>query len=383
MRMDSEPELRRIPLEEVCLTILAGGHSDSCQDFLRHVLQPPSDIAIRSALQSLEEIGAIIRPINDINVERVSLTEQLTGLGRHLAKLPVDARIGKMLIYGSIFKCVDIVLTLAAFLSASKSPFAVSVELNQVAKSAHKSFAHQNSDFFTLINVWNSFINASDSQQRWRFCQKKFLSYSAMCEIHESRRYFFDLLCDARFLDREKFERSDGRLGSHFYNINSNEATVHAVICAGVYPNVATLTSTAEEGQIALHKNKKFRIQSSVNMNRTPCVPSLWITFFEKFETERRAFISITAFVSPFCLMLFGSKFKILHTRRQVLIDDWIELSSPAKTSLILREIHDHLEFMLATKIDDLHSSRESIQEEKLEKIINKIVLIFHESVGM
>lgn len=380
--MDSEPELRRIPLEEVCLSVLAGGQTESCQDFLRQTLQPPADVAVRSALQSLEEIGAIKCPVNNLGETHLSATEHLTGLGKHLAMLPVDARIGKMLIFGSIFKCVDVVLTLAAFLSASKSPFSVSVELSQEAKSAHKSFAHENSDFFTLIKVWDAFTKASDSQQRWRFCQKNFLSYSTMCEINEARQNFFDLLCDSRFLDPEKLEKNDGRLGSLYYNINSNEATVHAVICAGFYPNVAILTSSAYEGQIALHKNKTFRIQSSVNTNRTPSSSSLWITFFEKFETERKAFISKTAFVSPFCLMLFGSKFKIFHTRRKVLIDDWIELSSAAKTSLILGEIRDRLEFILTTKIDDLHSARASIQEEKLEMIINKIAKIFQESVG-
>jgi len=85
MRSDSEPELRRIPLEEVCLTILAGGIAESCSDFLLQTPQPPSDDSIKAALQVLEDIGAIVSG-NPSGVPGLSSTEELTALGQHLAK---------------------------------------------------------------------------------------------------------------------------------------------------------------------------------------------------------------------------------------------------------------------------------------------------------
>lgn len=85
MRSASEPELRRIPLEEVCLTILAGRFAESCTTFLRETPQPPPEDAIRDALQVLEDIGAIASG-NTSGIPDSSSTEVLTALGQNLAK---------------------------------------------------------------------------------------------------------------------------------------------------------------------------------------------------------------------------------------------------------------------------------------------------------
>jgi HrpA-like RNA helicase len=52
---------------------------------------------------------------------------ELTPLGQHLAELPVDARLGKMILYGAIFGCADPVLTIAAAMS-HRSPFAAPID---------------------------------------------------------------------------------------------------------------------------------------------------------------------------------------------------------------------------------------------------------------
>lgn len=78
-------------------------------------LEAPAAQAIVSALSTLLEIGAI----DD--------DEELTPLGYHLAALPVDVRLGKMLLYGALFRCVDPVVTIAATISY-KSPFIAPME---------------------------------------------------------------------------------------------------------------------------------------------------------------------------------------------------------------------------------------------------------------
>jgi len=85
MRSASEPELRRIPLEEVCLTILAGGFAKSCSDFLSQTPQPPSDDSVRAAMRVLEDIGAI-KSIKKSDLSVSSSGETLTALGQNLAK---------------------------------------------------------------------------------------------------------------------------------------------------------------------------------------------------------------------------------------------------------------------------------------------------------
>lgn len=86
MKSVNEPEIRRIPLEEVCLTILAAGFAESCSDFLSQTPQPPSDDSVRAALSILESIGAVVSKNSIDGTRGSSSTENLTGLGRHLAK---------------------------------------------------------------------------------------------------------------------------------------------------------------------------------------------------------------------------------------------------------------------------------------------------------
>ncbi|XP_027773875.1 DExH-box ATP-dependent RNA helicase DExH7, chloroplastic isoform X2 [Solanum pennellii] len=109
MRPYQIPEMLRMPLVELCLQIklLSLG---SIKLFLSMALEPPKDEAIMSAISLLYEVGA------------VEGNEELTPLGYHLARLPVDVLVGKMLLYGGVFGCLSPILSISAFLSY-KSPF--------------------------------------------------------------------------------------------------------------------------------------------------------------------------------------------------------------------------------------------------------------------
>lgn len=75
LKGNSEPELKRIPLEEVCLSILASGLGKNCQEFLDQAPQPPDPATVLSALDVLREVGAITKT-----------GERLTTLGQHIAR---------------------------------------------------------------------------------------------------------------------------------------------------------------------------------------------------------------------------------------------------------------------------------------------------------
>ena len=74
--------------------------------FLSKAVEPPVDAAVKNALQLLEDIGAIQED-----------TEALTKLGRHLAALPLPPRVGKLLLFGVMFGCLDPMLTVACCMS--------------------------------------------------------------------------------------------------------------------------------------------------------------------------------------------------------------------------------------------------------------------------
>ena len=77
----------------------------SVQDVLKNLIEPPANESVYQSLKRLRDVGAIDQE------------ESLTPLGYHLANLPVDVRIGKLIIFGSVFKCLDSALTIAACLS--------------------------------------------------------------------------------------------------------------------------------------------------------------------------------------------------------------------------------------------------------------------------
>lgn len=74
------------------------------------LVEPPATESLNAAKQRLRDLGAL------------TTDEKLTPLGYHLACLPVDVRIGKLMLFGAIFRCLDPALTIAASL-AFKSPF--------------------------------------------------------------------------------------------------------------------------------------------------------------------------------------------------------------------------------------------------------------------
>ena len=108
MAEKAEPEIRRVPLEQLCLSVRAMGIHD-VSGFLSNALTPPETAAVEGALTLLNRMGALAG-------------DDLTALGEHMSMIPADLRCGKLIIYGAIFGCLEACLTIAAILS-SRSPF--------------------------------------------------------------------------------------------------------------------------------------------------------------------------------------------------------------------------------------------------------------------
>ncbi|CAD2220542.1 ATP-dependent RNA helicase DHX57 [Angomonas deanei] len=101
-------EMHRVPLESLILQIYALRLGDEVE-YLQKALSPPEEKAINSSVRVLKTLGAL------------TAEKRLTSLGLHLANLPLDVRVGKMIIHGALLQCIDPVLTVAACLS-TRSP---------------------------------------------------------------------------------------------------------------------------------------------------------------------------------------------------------------------------------------------------------------------
>lgn len=77
-------------------------------------------------------------------------------MGHHLASLPVDVRIGKLMLYGAIFCCVDAALTIAACLSY-KSPFVCPFGKKDEANAKKRDMSVAYSDHLTVLRAYKVF----------------------------------------------------------------------------------------------------------------------------------------------------------------------------------------------------------------------------------
>jgi HrpA-like RNA helicase len=94
----SIPEILRTPLESLFLTVKAMDDTIDVKEFLSRAIDPPKFEAMESAWTTLVDLGA---------VEGEKGTSRLTALGRHMSMIPVDLRLAKMLVLGTVFKCLD------------------------------------------------------------------------------------------------------------------------------------------------------------------------------------------------------------------------------------------------------------------------------------
>jgi len=165
----TEPEILRTNLAAVILQMkaLRLGNIDHFP-----FVEPPDARLIRDGYLTLHELGA------------VDEEDQLTPTGRQLARLPIDPRLGRMILAAHDENCLDEVLIITSALSV-QDPRERPTELAQVADEAHKQFVDEESDFLSYLKMWAFFQEKSKHLSRSQLrkqCKQQFLSYLRMRE---------------------------------------------------------------------------------------------------------------------------------------------------------------------------------------------------------
>lgn len=173
------PEIQRANLAEVILRMKAFKLGE-IEDF--PFINPPSSAAIRAGYDLLHELGSL------------SDTHELTPLGRELAKLPLDPTLGRMLLHARTEGVLPEMLVIASGLSIP-DPRERPEEKKELANAAHKAFAAPDSDFLSLLKIWNA---APDPLERSRnslrkFCRTSFLSFTRMQEWRDIWKQLVDI----------------------------------------------------------------------------------------------------------------------------------------------------------------------------------------------
>ncbi|KAK9095923.1 hypothetical protein Sjap_021420 [Stephania japonica] len=376
MRPYQVPEMLRMPLVELCLQIksLSLGY---IRPFLMRAIEPPREEAIASALSVLYEVGA------------VEGNEELTPLGYHLAKLPVDVLIGKMLIYGGIFRCMSPILSVSACLSY-KSPFLQLKDEKQSVERAKQSLlgekldsvdtGDKQSDHLLMVvayNKWARVLHEKGVKAAQSFCSSYYISSSVMYMIRDMRIQLGTLLADIGLINlpktfqgakmKDKLDHWFADTNQPFNAYSHHPSVFKSILCAGLYPNVAatgygiTDATSASITKASVNSSRNGRIYwfdgrrevyihpSSSNSN-LKAYQYPFLVYLEKVETNK-VFLRDTSIISPYSILLFGGTIDVQHQSGQVIIDGWLKLTAPAQTAVLFKELRLRLHHILGELI--------------------------------
>lgn len=344
------PELLRVALEELCLHIMKC-ELGKPEEFLQLALDPPQLPAISRAMNILEEIGACEDSV-------------LTPLGHHLAVLPVHVSIGKMLIFGALFGCLEPTAVIAAAISG-KSPFVVPLEKRSEANIAKQNLSIANSDHLTIYNAYSRWKTARKAghDAEMAFCMQNYVKRKTLLEIESVKTDLIKLVKSVGFLSAKDEKQLIGA-ASWNSTIDSSPsvhlnpklcALIKAVILAGLYPNVAKVCSEKDpdgtnricgaempQGIAYVHPSSVNRMLQAQG----------YMTYQEKTK-QSQVYLRDCTLVSPFPLLLFGHNIVVQHVQQTVTVDKWIIFKSRARTAVIFKEFRNLLNELLQEKLEE------------------------------
>lgn len=375
LRQDPVPEIKRVPLEQMILRIkiLPLFKDVHLMKVLSAMIEPPENQNIEGAVDRLKGVGALDREC------------ELTPLGFHLANLPVDVRIGKLMLFGSIFRCLDAALTIAACLS-NRSPFLSPFGKRDEAKKKKSKFAIVNSDHLTALRAYQEWHAITQKSQvaGYNFAQENMLSQKTLQMIATMKHQFLEILSGTGFapegismrqLSRMSRSGSDAvykATGDECNENGTNWKLLVSVICAALYPNIVqVLSPDVKYKQTAagalpkdhLIEDLKFKTKSDGYVNIHPssinyeCASykSSYLVYHEKIKTSR-VFIRELSMIPVFPMILFGGTgVEVQKQKDQFLLsleDGWIKFATHThKAAEFLKELRLELDRVMAEKI--------------------------------
>ncbi|KAH7355773.1 P-loop containing nucleoside triphosphate hydrolase protein [Pyrenochaeta sp. MPI-SDFR-AT-0127] len=352
-----EPEIRRVPLEQMCLSIKAMGVQD-VTGFLASALTPPESTAVEGAVKLLSQMGAIT-------------DDELTALGRHLSMIPADLRLGKLLVYGATFGCLEAALTIASVLT-TRSPFMSPRERDQETREAFNriraSFSNNQGDLLVDLRAfeqWSALRNKGTSTRDLRFwCQDNRLSPQTMFDIASNRSQYLSALKEISFIPTTYSSTNTSTHGVYNKH-NTNDALLRALIAGSFNPQIARiqlpdkkfaagiagaveLDPEAREIKYFNQENGRIFVHPSSTLFSSQTFPSnaSFIAYFNKMATSKIFIRDITPF-NAYSLLMFAGQIQVDTLGRGLVIDEWIRLRGWARIGVLVSRLRGMLDRVL------------------------------------
>ncbi|MDO9174575.1 MAG: ATP-dependent RNA helicase HrpA, partial [Actinomycetota bacterium] len=259
----TEPEILRTNLASVILQMTALGLGDVAAF---PFLDPPDSRSVRDGYGLLEELGAI-------EPEDARRGRRLTPLGGRLARLPIDPRLGRMVLEAERHGCVREVMVIAAVLSI-QDPRERPTEHRAAADELHRRFDVPGSDFLSLVKLWDHLreqqLQLGSSQFR-KLCRAEYLNY---LRVREWQDLFSQL--------RQVAGQVGVRQGAASGVTAGHPDRVHQALLAGLLSHIGMRDGTTREYRGA-HGSKFVIGRESVLAKSLP----RWVIASELVETNR------------------------------------------------------------------------------------------------
>ncbi|AOY90158.1 ATP-dependent RNA helicase HrpA [Marinobacter salinus] len=260
----TDPEVLRTNLASVILQMATSGLGE-IRNF--PFLESPDSRQVNDGYKLLEELSA------------VDDKRRVTRLGQTMARLPLDPRLARMLVTSADHGSLAETLIIIAGLSV-QDPRERPQDKQQAADQAHAPFNDKDSDFVTLLNIWNFYEEQRQElshNQMKKVCQKSFLSWMRMREWRDIHRQL-TLICREQKLTFNK-------------DVASYDA-VHKAILAGLLGQIAV---KVEKKEYLATRNRKVMIFPGSKVAKTG---PKWIVATEIVETSR-VFARMVAAIQP------------------------------------------------------------------------------------
>ena len=354
-----QPEILRVPLEQLCLSVKAMG-IDNVTDFLGNAITPPAEVAVEAAL-------ALLHKMNVLDAGA------MTALGQHLALIPADLRCGKLLVLGAAFGCLESCLIIASILSV-RNPFVSPPDKREEANAARSAFHDGSGDLLCALRAYKEFSERrSFGQSALRaWCGQSFLSYQTLADVETTRGQYLSNLRDSGFVGTQ-YTASDPALNAQ----SANTPLLRALIAASFAPPVARISlpdakfAASVSGAVALDpeartikyfadatgdgRNERVFVHPSSALFSAQAFPpnSAFVAYFTKMATSK-VFIRDLTPCNVFALLMFGGEVRLAASDGGgLIVDGWIKIRGWARIGVLVSRLRAMLDELLEKKLED------------------------------
>ncbi|KAM0813748.1 putative P-loop containing nucleoside triphosphate hydrolase protein [Seiridium cardinale] len=368
-----DPEIRRVPLEQLCLSVRAMGTRDVA-GFLGRTPTPPESTAVEGAMKLLQRMGALDG-------------DELTALGQQLAMIPADLRCGKLMVYGAIFGCLEESIIIAAILS-TKSPFLSPPDRRDAARDARKRFSNGDGDLLTdlrAVQQWISMMEDRVPQRQVRnYCDDNFLSYNTLSDIATTRTQYYSALAEIGVVSPSIV--SDARRSSQS---TASTSIVRALTASAFAPQIARIQFpdkkfaasvtgaveldpeaktikyfTQENGRVFIHPSSMLFDSQGFSGNAT------FVSYFTMMATSKIFVRDLTPF-NAFTLLLFSGAIELDTLGRGLVVDGWLRLRGWARIGVLVSRLRGMVDNVIAMKVNNPQAD---VQESEVIRMVTKLI---------